>query len=922
MRPVARRLASLFLAAWPALGLAQEQVFDFGDLTRCGLNTRFAGNRRPAECFQELVNVSLDDDLTVSRRLGQSRYNATACADAGSVRGLWPFRATDGTRYLVILSSRSIFQTSGSGDCVLLSANIGSLSATAEMQCVQALGRLWCLNGTDTGFSWDGASSAAISGMPLGTLIGTFRNRLVVANVSGALTRIRLSGELDGTDWTVQVPGRSSTPANIDLSGLNDGNPVTCLMGEYQNAYLIGREHELFALYGNDRRDFVLRKISDQVGCIAPRSVQEKDNSFFWLSRRGVEKLTGTSILRVSDPIRPSLEEIILAAGNSQARSLTTQADWDAGLARRDASGPGAPMSTAISPGNVVPSTWTDSDTTDANFNSGTRSSTTVDAGDLILSSTTNLGFETPGPTATFGWTGNFSTQTRSQYSGVGFGNVEATWNTRIGQGADINCVLTVWNADTGATVKSTTTADACGPNNPSMDLSTFTGISRIYLQFSLQDYPTWFATSSTFSFYASSFSYAFTRECSLAPVICSFGFDWENDSIYWSSGVFTSRVFNTSLSTPTWGLFEASMSSGGASGGVTFEVQSSTDPDDTFQAVVAQGVGVEIAAAQRQYLRYVATMTTTVSTRTPRISDITLLARTTGYYITDCANPGSAITSWGNLRANFQNVGGDFTFWVATGTTCSAVTLTSASWQSQTINAPIAVATATFIAARILFDMDVGTEAPALNDMTFEWNAGGNRVPAASVVFRDRYYLFFTTSTAAGAVNDHAFLIDENNKWSLRDGVNAYSAAVFNNRLYTGDSNATGRIYQHDIGQDDAGAAFLMRFKTADVDMGSPERLKVFRNLYVVLRSETEPTQDIPVVFRYYVDGSTVPRALGTVNLDEADEPGYFTAKLPFPLTEVVEGRWIAIEGEYFGNQGPLKVYSMRLTYSQREPD
>ena len=179
-----------------------------------------------------------------------------------------------------------------------------------------------------------------------------------------------------------------------------------------------------------------------------------------------------------------------------------------------------------------------------------------------------------------------------------------------------------------------------------------------------------------------------------------------------------------------------------------------------------------------------------------------------------------------------------------------------------------------------------------------------------------------YTTSTAQGAINDHTAVLDQNDIWTIYDGVNASAAAVYKNRLYTGDSGNTGNIRQQEIGQDDSGSAYTMRFRTADLDMADPTRLKSFRTLYAVLHSESDPSQSINITFRYRVDGSTRAYSLGSCNLDEAAEPGYFTCKLPFPVTEVVDAHWISIEVEATGTQGPIKVYGMRLMFVRKDPD
>lgn len=545
----------------------------------------------------------------------------------------------------------------------------------------------------------------------------------------------------------------------------------------------------------------------------------------------------------------------------------------------------------------------------------------------MSLSSVTNLGFEAA---STSSWQTTFSVAPKSESPAVAYGEYFARTDYVGYSPTEIDQTLVVYNVDTGAILKASTTYTSRSNRGPhQMDLSTFTGVSRIYLHTRLDQYPTWYMTSSSFSFYAATFSYSWPTECITSCVdppcaaMCRYGFDKETDHVYWSSGIFTSQIFDTGFSTPTWGTFQASLSSGTNGRGLTFQVQASTDSDDTFEALTAQSLDIELAAKQARYLRYRGTLTTTISTETPTLQSVDLLARTSAYYITDCVNPGASIASWGLLRANLQANDGSFSFWLSTGTTCHAVTRATATWNAQTINAAIAIPTAPFSAARILFDMDVGTDNPTLNDITWEWTIGSARPPVASALYRDNYYLYYTTSTVSGAANDHALVLDQNDKWTGPfAGITAYSATVYANKLYTGGSGATGRIYQQDVGHDDDGANYTMRFKTPDIDFGAPERLKRFKILYVTLRSEEEPTQNIPLTFRYYVDGGTTSYSLGTVNLDEAAEPGYLTAKLPFPLSSPAEGHWFALDGEYAGSQGPVRIYSMRILYSLADPD
>ncbi len=310
-------------------------------------------------------------------------------------------------------------------------------------------------------------------------------------------------------------------------------------------------------------------------------------------------------------------------------------------------------------------------------------------------------------------------------------------------------------------------------------------------------------------------------------------------------------------------------------------------------------------------------------STCNASVSLVTLNANTTAYYITPCVEVDTP-TSWGNLSVDGAQNGGSFTFATSTGATCAAAIQYSTTWNAQTANAPISVSTATkFIAERILFNVDVGTETPIIQDMTFNWNTGTTRPPVSSAQYLDRYYMFYTTSTVSGNHNDHALVYDFNGHWTRLDDTNAYSAVLYLNHLYLGDSNATGNVYEMDQGYNDNGAQYTTSFQTADLDMGNPAQMKIFERVYISLNFAPSATSNISLACNYVIDGSTTVYSLGTANLNENPESsGYFTAKFPFPVGNTAQGHWINLSCSYTGSDGPIEIYNIRMVYQNASWD
>jgi len=883
----------------------------------CGLVTRYSANRIPKNCLQEAINILLDEDLAVTRRTGSAKYNTSPCLDAQSVRGLWPFRATDGSNYIVILSSQTMYQTAGSGDCTAISGLTGQFSATAEMDCVQSLGKIWCTNGSQDMFNWDGSTFNWVATAPRGNLIGAFRNRILVADISGDLSRIRGSGELDGTDWAIQIPGKSTTPFSIAVGGLNDGKQITALMGQYQDSFFIAKEDSLWALYGNDRRDFVLRNLNNEVGVIDYKSVREKDNALFWMSKRGVEKLSGTMVNRISDSIRPTIDELLLTVGNRRALVQTTQSDWENGQLTIDNL---SPMSATINQGNVQAGTSTRVDTSDSDFYSGTLINSTATAGNLTYSQGFNHhAFINAGAESGLGDCTNWDIcEWDSSFGGGGCFNDTNRWTATGGDNQVQLDILNESNNILYSKINTISDGQSC-ESIPAIDLSTFPVRIKVRL-LSIENGATIITNTSKIFVRGNSFTYSFL-DGSAGPVIAA-AFDVDESNII-TSGTAVSQIFDMSFATPVAGPFQVAMASAAAYP-ITFRVRSATSTGGAWSAYTSQTNNAVFASLNRRYQQYEAAFGDVGSSTSPigNIQSVTLNATTTGYYITDCFNT-SPIASWDTFTANYIVDGGSITFYMSTGaaTNCGSVTRSTNVWTLQENNSNISIVTSTFVGVRVFIGPASSTAPVSLNDITIRWNDSGAKNRVASAVYRNRYWMFYSTQTGATAANDHV-VFNEKDVPTVYEGINARSATLYNRKLYTGDSQNTGFIRLQDTGHSDSGSAYDFRLRTIDDDLGNSEQRKVFNWLYLEFKSENDISDDINISVDYYLDGSTTSYSLGSVNLGEADEPGILSAKVPFPANQRHDGKWISLRFTYTGIDGPVTFYKAKLYYERLRED
>ena len=188
-----------------------------------------------------------------------------------------------------------------------------------------------------------------------------------------------------------------------------------------------------------------------------------------------------------------------------------------------------------------------------------------------------------------------------------------------------------------------------------------------------------------------------------------------------------------------------------------------------------------------------------------------------------------------------------------------------------------------------------------------------------ASAEYKNRYYMFYTTSTAAGAVNDHAVVYNQNQKWELDDNITAASAALYQNALYLGDSQATGTVYLYDTGSADNGQAYGFSFTTPDMDGGDPIAPKQWQSLYLVVGAQGVTTSGVTLNCSYTLDGSTDTYSFNNpIALNESPtQNGYFVAKVPFPSNQPTTSNWLNINCGNVGASGPIRIYQMRVLYT-----
>lgn len=97
-----------------------------------------------------------------------------------------------------------------------------------------------------------------------------------------------------------------------------DGDAITGIVS-LQNNLVVFKNNRTYLVLGFSERDFQVRLVNGNVGCIAPRSIAIMDNRVYFLATDGVWAFDGAGFERVSDMIREDIVNLPQAGRNFAA---------------------------------------------------------------------------------------------------------------------------------------------------------------------------------------------------------------------------------------------------------------------------------------------------------------------------------------------------------------------------------------------------------------------------------------------------------------------------------------------------------------------------------------------------------------------------------------------------------------------------
>ena len=772
----ALKLFSYLLLLAPSLTVAQEipiAVNEFGGLNN-SVDPVVIG---PGQA-QDSLNVEINKTGTgVKKRDGYSLFQTIG--SGAQTQSIFGFKNSAGTEILLFASSATLYSSANQATAV----TVTTVTTNTRVWCQDSQGTAYCFTSDgDRPFTWDGTTyiTRTSSGYPVGKFNAFTQDRQLISGTTDQPNRLYLSksgdfgnfilGNTDVDSWTEDI-GK----AGDRITGLSFLN----------GRVIVWMEYSIGGFNVTDQFNSVYYDIAQDVGIAAQENIiihngiasfKGSDNEFYAIdgSPGGIEKLS----------VDISSTTSSLLTGRTRYTILTDKVNWDAGNLRAFVGADGgqqAPMASDIVVGAVMPSSATFIlDGSSTNFNLGTFSSAAITGASIGLSSVTNIGFESGG-TSNWAPTANIADVVACDASFC-YGN----WKARLGGRTDGALRVVAYNADSGVAMVSAQTSG--GVSEGQLDISTFSGISRIYLRVHLVDYSSWSVTSSSFSFYPSTIGFAQNTDGCVGG--CRYFFDFQNDGMYFSSGVFTSDAFDLTYSTPTFGKFSSTITYAPGTT-LSFHTQGSATSGGTYSGFVATSDTLRVESAAREFVKYRAILTTTCSTCTALVTTVGLEASTTGQYHTQCIEPGSGSTSWGTLEAATSLTCGSVAFFNSTGTSCSTIGTPTTVVST---GATISIAVAAAYRVRVDFGLDSATCTARLDSLTANWNEGSVAPASYGTYWNDGLYWSLAN---AGTANNLLLKYDLlYGSWHPFD-IAANGLYSFNNIFYFG-STTTGKVYKY----------------------------------------------------------------------------------------------------------------------------
>lgn len=300
----------------------------------------------------------------------KKRKGVKACGSLPSglaAVGAFKFWASPGDERLVVTDSVNWYETA---DCTVFKTITTDNTDNTMPDCEMVYGNLWCLNGINAAWYWNGTSTQTLNGnnstptVPIGAHIEFCGGRVWITRTGSARSSAFFSA-LSNTAGEDIVPSSSTAwpAANEIFFGKDDGDQIEGLKC-YRNVPHVFKQRSIWRVSGEDEFSFGSEKILDGFGTKSNHSIVETDGLLNSLDANSIYVFDGQNADPVLDVRSPLFNSIQKPATTNDGKTWTTQGDWNAGTFSN--------TSSSKTVGSVILSstTETEDDFSDGNFTS------------------------------------------------------------------------------------------------------------------------------------------------------------------------------------------------------------------------------------------------------------------------------------------------------------------------------------------------------------------------------------------------------------------------------------------------------------------------------------------------------------------------------------------------------------------------
>ena len=247
-------------------------------------------------------NFILKEDQKLWVRKGLARHIPSFFSSP--VKGLYRTSVGSQIPYLLVVAGGTVYKVSDYSPS--WNPVLSGLFDANDFYFDTYLDKVFFTNGANYLYVWDGETAVPVTEAHPGCqFVQHYADRLFIASSYDNPDTLFYSELFDYQKW--EDPETEIT--NLINVSPGDDERITGII-RTQDHLTIFKTKGIFYLRGYDPEEWILQRVTDDLGCIAPRSIVQMDGRTIWLSNRGVYMDDGEYFYQIGAAIQPVLQEI------------------------------------------------------------------------------------------------------------------------------------------------------------------------------------------------------------------------------------------------------------------------------------------------------------------------------------------------------------------------------------------------------------------------------------------------------------------------------------------------------------------------------------------------------------------------------------------------------------------------------------